>query len=170
MTCHVSHTWLAMCHTHGLPCATHMACHVSYMHRPFPCNVTHGLPCVTHMVFHVSPTWLVMCRPTPTSKYVKFRLPRNPTKFDWVARFRETIPTVQSVSLSEILKNLNFSPDYFGNIFLPPLSLFFFFLKNLNLKFSRVLHAPPLKITSSRNFCIHTHSNTCICNSHLKCY
>ena len=66
-------TWHAMCHTHGLPCATHMACHVSYMHRPFPCNVTHGLPCVTHIVFHVSPTWLATCRPTSVvSKYMKF--------------------------------------------------------------------------------------------------
>ena len=96
-------TWHAICHTHGLPCATHMACHVSYMHRPLPCNVTHGLPCVTHMVCHVSPTWLAMCLSTPVvSKYVKFRMSRNPTKFDWVARFHEIIPTVQSVSSSEI--------------------------------------------------------------------
>ena len=40
--------------THGLPCVTHMACHVSHMHA-LPCIVTHGLPCVTHMAFHVAP-------------------------------------------------------------------------------------------------------------------
>ena len=89
--------------THGMPCVTHMACHVSHMHRPLPCIVTHGLPYVTHMVRHVSSTWLAICHPTPvTSKYVKFRLSRNPMKFNKVARFRETIPTVESVSSSEI--------------------------------------------------------------------
>ena len=35
-------------------------------------------------------------------KNVKFRLSRNSTKFDMVARFHETIPTVKSVSSSEI--------------------------------------------------------------------
>ena len=32
-------------------------------------------------------------------------------KFDWVTRFRETIPTVKSVSSSEIWKNLRFSTE-----------------------------------------------------------
>ena len=43
--------------THGMPCVTHMACHVSHMHRPLPCIVTHGhgSPCVIHMACHVSP-------------------------------------------------------------------------------------------------------------------
>ena len=36
------------------------------------------------------------------SKNVKFRLSRNSTKFDMVARFRETIIMVKSVSSSEI--------------------------------------------------------------------
>ena len=57
-----------MCHTHGLPCITHMACHVSHMHA-LPCIVTHacfsmhcdtwlamchshGSPCVIHMARH----------------------------------------------------------------------------------------------------------------------
>ena len=40
--------------------------------------------------------------PLGALKNVKFRLSRNPTKFDVVARFREMIPTVKSVSLSEI--------------------------------------------------------------------
>ena len=35
-------------------------------------------------------------------KTCKFRLSRNSTKFDVVARFREMIPTVKSVSSSEI--------------------------------------------------------------------
>ena len=130
MACHVSHTWHAMCHTHGLPCATHMACHVAYMHRPLPCHVAHGLPCVTHMVFHVSPTWPVMCHQTPVaSKYVKFCLSRNPTKFNWVARFHKTIPTVYSISSSEIYKNFNFSLDYYDKLLFCPLSFFLFFLK-----------------------------------------
>ena len=74
--------------------------------------LTHGMPCVTHMAFHVShmrafalhcDIWLAMCHPTRvSSKYVKFRLSHNSMKFDWVARFHETIPTVQSVLSSEI--------------------------------------------------------------------
>ena len=45
------------------------------------------------------------------SKNVKFRLSWNSTKFDVTARFRETIPTVKSVSLSEIYKKIpNFLP------------------------------------------------------------
>ena len=36
------------------------------------------------------------------SKNMKFRLSRNSTKFDVIARFRETIPTVKSVSSFEI--------------------------------------------------------------------
>ena len=36
------------------------------------------------------------------SKNVKFLLSRNSMKFDVVARFRETIPMVKSVSSSEI--------------------------------------------------------------------
>ena len=42
------------------------------------------------------------------SKDVKFRPSRNSTKFDVVARFRETISTVKSVSSSKIYKNLGF--------------------------------------------------------------
>ena len=44
---------------------------------------------------HVSRT--IVC----ASKNVKFRLSRNSTKFDEVARFRETIPTVKSVLSSD---------------------------------------------------------------------
>ena len=48
-------------------------------------------------------TYFAMCPPTPhASKNVKFRLSQNSTKFDVVARFRETIPTMKSVSSSEI--------------------------------------------------------------------
>ena len=111
MACHVSHmhalamhcdTWLAMCHSHGSPCVTHMACHVSHMHA-FAMHCDTWLAMCHHMVRHVSSTGLVMCRPTHvSSKYMKFRLSRNSTKFDWVANFHETIPTVQSVLSSEI--------------------------------------------------------------------
>ena len=41
---------------------------------------------------------------------MKFRLSQNSTKFDMVARFRETIPTVKSVSSSKIYKNFGFLP------------------------------------------------------------
>ena len=42
------------------------------------------------------------CITLGASQNVKFRLSRNSTKLDVVARFRETIPTVKSVSSSEI--------------------------------------------------------------------
>ena len=132
MACHVSLTWLSMCH---------------------------------HMVGHVSSTWLAMCCSTRVfSKYLKFRLSRNSTKFDWLANFHETIqrcnpfchPRSRKIPtfLWTIPVNYRFDPFLSENF--------------LNLKFSRVLHSPPLKIISSRNFRKHTHSNTCICNSHLK--
>ena len=53
----------------------------------------------------------VLRHPTPgASKNVKFRLSWNSTKFDVVARFHETIPTVKSVSSSNIYKNIGFLP------------------------------------------------------------
>ena len=65
-------------------------------------------------------TWLAMClrrtciamchSTSDVSKNVKFLLSWNPTKFDWVARFRKTIPTVKSVSSSEIYKISGFQP------------------------------------------------------------
>ena len=45
------------------------------------------------------------------SKKVKFRLSRNSTKFDRVAKFCETIPTVKFVLSPEILKNSGFSTE-----------------------------------------------------------
>ena len=46
---------------------------------------------------------LAMCHPTPhASKNVKSQSPRNSTKFDVVAKFRETISTEKSVLSSEI--------------------------------------------------------------------
>ena len=70
-----------------------------------------------------------ICHPTPdASKNVKFRLSRNPTKFDGVTRFREKNSMVKSVSSSEIYKILDFQPK------LP----FYPFSKKLN--FSRILH------------------------------
>ena len=56
---------------------------------------------------HVAPLEpLTKCQvsrtPLRASKNVKFLLFRNSTKFDVVARFRETIPTVESVLSSDI--------------------------------------------------------------------
>ena len=53
--------------------------------------------------YHVSHSWGVMWHPTLYAmKNVQFRLSRNSTKFDVVAKFRETISTVKSVSSFEI--------------------------------------------------------------------
>ena len=61
------------------------------------------LPSVTLLRCHVASPYLVMCHPTPhASKNVKSRPPRNLTKFDVVAQFRETISTKKFVSSSEI--------------------------------------------------------------------
>ena len=56
---------------------------------------------------HVEPLEsLIKCQvshiPLRASKNVKFRLSQNSMKFDVVARFHETIPTVESVSSFEI--------------------------------------------------------------------
>ena len=90
-----STTWLNV--SHEIP-FTHMA-HC----EPF-FQVDHmALPNVTLLGFHVASPNLAMCYPTPyASKDVKSQLPRNPTKFDVVAKFRETISTEKSVSSSEI--------------------------------------------------------------------
>ena len=61
------------------------------------------MPSVTLLRCLVASLYLAMCHPTPhASKNVKSRPPRNPMKFDVVAKFRETISTKKSVSLSEI--------------------------------------------------------------------
>ena len=61
------------------------------------------LPCTWHVALFEP---LIMCQVShitlDASKNVKFRLSRNSTKFNVVARFRETIPTVKSVLSSEI--------------------------------------------------------------------
>ena len=46
---------------------------------------------------------IVLLHPNPMPrKTCKFRLSRNSTKFDMLARFREMIPTVKSISSSKI--------------------------------------------------------------------
>ena len=62
-----------------------------------------ALPSVTLLWFHMASPYLAMCHPTPhASKNAKSRPPRNLTKFDVVAQFRETISTEKFVSSSEI--------------------------------------------------------------------
>ena len=63
-----------------------------------------ALPSVTLLGCHVASPNYTMCQYSTlhVSKNVKSRLPGNPTKFDVVARFRETISTEESVSSSEI--------------------------------------------------------------------
>ena len=70
-----------------------------------PCfQVDHmALPSVTLLGCHVASPNLAMCHLTPhASKNVKSRPPRNLTKFDVVAKFRETISTEKPVLSSEI--------------------------------------------------------------------
>ena len=50
-------------------------------------------------------------------KNVKFRLSRNSTKFDMVARFRETNPTVKSICHPRSRKILDFYRKYHFAIF-----------------------------------------------------
>ena len=62
-----------------------------------------ALESVTLLRCHVASPYLAMCHPTPhASKNVKSRPPRNLTKFDVVAQFRETISMEKLVSSSEI--------------------------------------------------------------------
>ena len=70
-----------------------------------------ALPSVTLLWCHMASPYLAMCHPTPyVSKNVKSRPPRNLTKFDVVAQFRETISTEKFVSSFEIYKNSGFLP------------------------------------------------------------
>ena len=91
------------------------------------------------------------------SKNVKFRLSQNLTKFDVVTRLHENIPTVKSISSSEIYKNSRF---------LAEMTILPFFRK---LKFSWVLHSSPLKRIASRNS-TQLQQITCVCHgSHVIC-
>ena len=64
-------------------------------------KLTDSAPDTCHTVSHSKCAKCLTLRSLPR-KTCKFRLSRNLTKFDVVARFRETIPTVKSVSSFEI--------------------------------------------------------------------
>ena len=82
--------------THVAQCEPFLLCQVSHLLRR-----------------HVASPYLAMCHPTPhVSKNVKSRPPRNPTKFDVVAKFCETISTEKSVSSSRSRKILDFYQNY----------------------------------------------------------
>ena len=97
-----SPTWLHVSHGIHFPHMTNC--------EPF-FQVDHmALPSVTLLGCHVASPNLAICHPIPhASKNVKSQLPRNPTKFDVVAKSRETISTEKSVSSSEIEKHFSFS-------------------------------------------------------------
>ena len=108
-----------------------------------------ALPSVTLLWCHVASPNLAMCHPTPhASKNVKSRPPRNPTKFDVVAKFRETISTEKSVRHPRSRK----IPDFYRNYD------FALFEKNWNFLGSYIL--PFLKRISSRNS-THIHIQPC---------
>ena len=67
-------------------------------------------------------------------KMCKFRKSQNSTKFDILARFREKIPTVKSVSSSEI-KRINFR--FFTEIMILPFLRKLDFLGSYNPTFGR---------------------------------
>ena len=64
-------------------------------------KLTHSAPDTWHTVSHSKCVKCPALRSLPRKTY-KFLLSRNLMKFDVVARFRETIPTVKSVLSSEI--------------------------------------------------------------------
>ena len=64
-------------------------------------KLTDSAPDTWHIVSHSKCVKCPALRSLPR-KTCKFRLSRNLMKFDVVARFRETIPMVKSVSSSEI--------------------------------------------------------------------
>ena len=83
-------TWLNVSHGIHFP---HMA----------NCEPFLFMPSVTLLWCHVASPNLDICHPTPhASKNVKSRPPRNLSKFDKVAKFRETISTEKSVLSSDI--------------------------------------------------------------------
>ena len=92
-------------------------------------------------VAHCKP--LIMCQVScitlGASKNMKFQLSRNSTKFDVVARFHKTIPTVSPLRHLKSRKNLDFPTEI---TILP-------FLRKI--EFSRVVHSSPLKRISSQN-------------------
>ena len=81
-----------ICYTTWLSC--HVIIFKGAMWNP------HGQFMWHHSIYHPTPSAL---------KNMKFRLFRNPTKFDWVTRFHETIPIVTTFSSFEIYKNYSFS-------------------------------------------------------------
>ena len=87
-------------HTHAAHCEPHL-------------QVNHiALPSVTLLGYRVASPNYTMCHPTPhASKNMKSRVLRNPTKFDVIVIFRDTISTEESVSLSEIYKISGFSTE-----------------------------------------------------------
>ena len=83
----------------------------SFLTHVAQCEPFLFMPSVTHLGCHVASPNLAMCHPTPhASKNVKSRPPRNPTKFDVIAKLRETISTEKSVPSFEFYKNFGFLP------------------------------------------------------------
>ena len=66
----------------------------------YSCNMCHMSICYICLLSH--PMSFYGTRYPVPGKTYKFRLPRNSNKFNIVAKFHETIPTVKSVSSSEI--------------------------------------------------------------------
>ena len=107
-----SHVWPSIFHLYSLflyflfyDIINHMASCEPWDSFPTHANCEPFLfvPSVTLLWCHVASPNISMCHPTPhASKNVKSRPPRNPTKFDMVAKFRERISTKKSVSSSKI--------------------------------------------------------------------
>ena len=77
-----------------------------------------ALPSVTLLEYHVASPYLAKCHSTPhSSKNVKSRLPRNPTKFDVVAKFHETVQRRSPFCHSKSRKISDFYRNYDFTIF-----------------------------------------------------
>ena len=102
--CLFCHTWHNLGHSSHPP-TNHATC-VTWVHVVGDfCHIT-------------CPSQAVLRHPTlDASKNVKFRLSQNSTKFDMVARFRETIPTVKPFRHPRSRKFLGFSRNYRFTLF-----------------------------------------------------
>ena len=97
-------------HYHLPSCKTIFLRHIAYLHASTWC----GTSC------HLSFTHFSNC----LEIRVNSRLSQNLTKSDMVARFRETIPTVKSVSSSETYKNSGFLLNFYRSTILSKIRIF----------------------------------------------
>ena len=112
LSCHMSNChWFLRLHTYCLSIIVDFhplrRCSMSTWAPLGYLCLTNSVPDARYLLNHLK---YVKCSilSSLSRKACKFRLSRNSMKFDVIARFRETIPTMKSVSSSEIQKNFGF--------------------------------------------------------------